>query len=204
MSLYGYTTYQLTAPQRFTPSQVNYSSEYLLDVLSILLPHLQSAATMGTDAGFDISPPLSKGFVDRQNWSKFIDFIKELYRGDSKVEIKPNYINFNAGEHPKLPLEGYKCLRFSSKVSGSTAAASGVERYINTVTKIAQVHFGSRIQYWNEGADQYGIYDWNTVHRSIESYEQVRHFLPLSSLVQIKHVLIPSVARSDRDANEHR
>lgn len=130
---------------------------------------------MGIDAGFDMVPPLSKGIVDRHNWRKFIDFIKEHYNDDAQVEIKPNYINFKAGEHPKLPFEGHKFLRFSSKVSGAIAAASGVERYINTVTRVAQVHFGSRVQYWNEGADQRGSYDWNKVHESIRSYEQVRH-----------------------------
>jgi hypothetical protein len=127
------------------------------------------------DAGFDISPPLTKGEVDRHNWANFIDCIKELYKDDAQVEIKPNYISFNAGEHPKLPFEGHKLLRFSSKVSGSTACTTGVERYIDTVTRVAKVHFGSRIHYWNEFAEQYGIYDWGIVNKSIESYEQVRY-----------------------------
>jgi hypothetical protein len=132
---------------------------------------------MGIDAGFDMDPPLSKGVVDRHNWDKFIVFIKEQYKDDIQVEIKPNYINFKAGEHPKLPFEGHKFLRFSSKVSGSTARTSGVERYINTVTRVARVHFGSRVKYWNEGADKHGIYDWTKVHESIRSYQQVRHVL---------------------------
>jgi hypothetical protein len=130
---------------------------------------------MGIDAGFDMDPPLSKGVVDRHNWDNFIDFIKKHYKDDIQVEIKPNYINFKAGEHPKLPFEGHKFLRFSSKVSGSTA--KGVERYIDTVTSVAQVHFGSRVKYWNESADQHGLYDWRKVHESIRSYEQVRHAL---------------------------
>lgn len=139
---------------------------------------LQSAA-MGIDAGFDMDPPLSKGVVDRHNWDKFINFIKDHYKDDIQVEIKPNYINFKAGEHPKLPFEGHKFLRFSSKVSGSTAMTSGVERYIETVARVAHLHFGSRVKYWNEAADKYGIYDWKKVNESIRSYEQVRHaFLP--------------------------
>lgn len=128
---------------------------------------------MGIDAGFDMIPPLSKGIVDRQNWSRFIEFIKKHYKDDAQVEIKPNYINFNAGEHPKLPFEGHKFLRFSSKVSGAIATNSGVEHYIDTVTRVAQVNFGSRILYWNEAVDQHGVYDWNRVHESIRSYEQV-------------------------------
>jgi hypothetical protein len=137
---------------------------------------------MGIDAGFDMDPPLSKGVVDRHNWGRFIDFVKEQYKDDIQVEIKPNYMNFKAGEHPKLPFEGHKFLRFSSKVSGSTAKDSGVERYIDTVTRVAQVHFGSRVQYWNEAADQHGVYDWKKVHESIRSYEQVRGAYTVSLL----------------------
>jgi len=114
---------------------------------------------MGIDAGFDMVPRLSKGVTDRHNWDKFINFIKEHYKDDPQVEEKPNYINFNAGEHPKLPFEGHKLLRFSLKVSGSIATTSGVERYIDYVTHMAQLHFGSRVQYWNECGDQRGKYD---------------------------------------------
>ncbi|KAL7917056.1 hypothetical protein ACQKWADRAFT_307697 [Trichoderma austrokoningii] len=127
---------------------------------------------MGIDAGFDMDPPLSKGVVDKQNWGRFIDVIKEQYKNDTQVEIMPNYINFKAGEHPKLPFEGHKFLRFSSQISGTIASSSGVERYINTITRAARAHFGSRVQYWNEGADQYGVHDWKEVHESIKSYEQ--------------------------------
>lgn len=130
---------------------------------------------MGIDAGFDMVPCLSRGLVDKHNWNRFIEHIKDCYKDDEKVEIKPNYILFKAGEHPKLPFEGHKFLRFSSKVSGSTASATGVEGYINTVTKIAEVCFGSRVQYWNEGLDQSGVYDWGIVQESFRSYEQVRH-----------------------------
>lgn len=138
---------------------------------------------MGIDAGFDMVPRLSKGIADRENWDRFIDFIKEHYKGDAKVEIKPNYIIFKAGEHPILPFEGHKFLRFSSKVSGLTAAASGVESYISTVTRIARVRFGSCVQYWHEGADKFGYYDWNEVNDSFQPYEQVRHPLLGSSLL---------------------
>jgi hypothetical protein len=49
---------------------------------------------MGIDAGFDMYPPLSKGVVDRLNWGRFIDFIKEHYKDDTQVEI----MSVNSGE----------------------------------------------------------------------------------------------------------
>lgn len=126
---------------------------------------------MGIDAGFDMVPRLSKGAVDKQNWQSFIKVVKERYQNDNLVEIKPNYLKFKTGEHPLLPFEGHKFLRFSSKISGSHA--EGVEDYIDTVTRVAQVSFGSRIRRWNEAADVWGFYSWPEVNDSIESYEQV-------------------------------
>jgi hypothetical protein len=76
---------------------------------------------MDTDAGFDMVPRLSKGAVDRRNWQSFIKFIKGHYQNDDLVEVKPNYIVFKAGEHPLLPFESHKFLRFSSKISGTRA-----------------------------------------------------------------------------------
>lgn len=128
---------------------------------------------MGVDIGFDMVPRLSNGIVDRHNWDRFIGSIKEHYKDDDHVEIKPNYLLFKAGEQPMLPFEGHKFLRFSSKVSGGTAVATGAGGYIDTVTGIAEAHFGSRVRVWNEGAEQFGCYDWHEVHESIRTYEQV-------------------------------
>ncbi|KUI66561.1 SET domain-containing protein 5 [Cytospora mali] len=127
---------------------------------------------MGIDAGFDMVPRLSRGIVDKQNWDRFITQIKEYHKDDAQVEIKPNYIVFKAGEHPMLPFEGHKFLRFSSKISGRNASETRVESYINAITRVAKAHFGSRIQYWNECAGQDGYYDWKEVHESFRSYEQ--------------------------------
>ncbi|TGO48686.1 hypothetical protein BELL_1964g00010 [Botrytis elliptica] len=129
---------------------------------------------MGVDAGFDMYPRLSKGIVDRHNWGRFIELIKEYYKDDTQVEIKPNYIIFKAGEHPQLPFEGHKFLLFSSKVSGSIAADTNVESYIDTVTGFAQANFGYRVWFWHEGADQSGVYNWTEVHESIRSYQQLQ------------------------------
>ena len=100
---------------------------------------------MGTNAGFDIVLRLSKGAVDKQNWQSFIKVIKERYQNDDLIEIKPNYIKFKAGEHPLLPFEGHKFLRFSSKILGSNA--KGIEEYIDIITRVARVSFGSKVPY---------------------------------------------------------
>lgn len=122
---------------------------------------------MGVDSGFDMVPRLSRGAIDRHNWDQFVAAIKDHYKDDAQVEVKPNYLEFKAGEHPILPFEGHKFLRFSSKIIG------GVTTYIDVVRRVAQVHFGSRIQPWHEGAEQYGHYNWHEVRESIRSYEQV-------------------------------
>jgi hypothetical protein len=140
---------------------------------------------MGIDAGFDIVPRLSKGAVDRQNWQSFIKCIKEHYHGDDLVEVKPNYIEFKIGEHPLLPFEGHKFLRFSSKISGR--CGKGVEKYIDTVTRVAKIQFGSRVQVWNEAFDVFGYYDWQEVHDSFHSYEQVCN--GLSSMILASKVV---------------
>ena len=137
---------------------------------------------MGIDAGFDMVPCLSRGAVDRQNWDQFINFIKGHYKNDAQVEINPNYLVFKAGEYPILPFEGHKFLRFSSKITGD------VMKYNDAVTRLAHVHFGFRIQAWNEGFDQSGHYNWDEVHESIRSYEQVRYTI-LRMVCMSSHVL---------------
>ncbi|KAF1837749.1 SET domain-containing protein [Decorospora gaudefroyi] len=125
---------------------------------------------MGIDAGFDMVPRLSKSALDRFNWDSFIRRVKEEYKDDDRVEIKPNYIEFNVGEHPLLPFEGHKFLRFSSKISGSLCGDA--QEYVSTVSLIAEVSFGSRALCWSEIYDQYGHYGWKEVHESIRTYEQ--------------------------------
>lgn len=111
---------------------------------------------MGIGAGFDMVPRLSKGAVDRKNRQSFIESMKKHYQNDDLVDVNPNYIVFKAGEHLLLPFEGHKFLRFSSKISGSHA--KGVETYLDTITRVAQVQFGSRVRAWNKAANQQGFY----------------------------------------------
>ena len=142
---------------------------------------------MGIDAGFDMVPRLSKKRVDRRKWQSFIKAIREHYQNDDRVEIKMNYIEFKAGEHPLLPFEGHKFLRFSSKISGSHA--EGVDDYINTVTRIASSLFGSRVQPWNDAVNEFH-YTWTEVNDSIASYEEVccvHLFLKLASYINCLH-----------------
>lgn len=128
---------------------------------------------MGVDAGFDMVPQLARTPADRKAWETFIDLVKERYKDDKRLEITPTELFFNAGEGPRLPFEGFKFLRFSSKVSGSTAHETGVGDIIGSVTKIAKGVFGSRIYYWSEARDQFGHYDWGQVRESFKSYEKV-------------------------------
>ncbi|KAJ0107043.1 SET domain-containing protein 5 [Diaporthe amygdali] len=127
---------------------------------------------MGIDAGFDMVPRLSRDVADKLVWSRFIDLIKMCYFEDDQLEIKSNYILFKAGEHPMLPLEGHKFLRFSAKISGQIAIESRVEAYIKGVARLAKDRFGSRIQFWSEAFDEWGYYDWNEVNESLRSYEK--------------------------------
>ncbi|KAI1387324.1 SET domain-containing protein [Hypoxylon trugodes] len=126
---------------------------------------------MGVDVGFDMVPRLSKGAADRQNWDHFIATVQKHYKDDVKVETKANYIEFNAGEHPVLPFEGHKFLRFSSNTAGSIAVETGVRDYIDTVINIARLHFGPRVHVWSELSGQLGYYDWAEVHKSFKSYQ---------------------------------
>ena len=122
---------------------------------------------MGIDAGFDMVPRLTSGAEDQHKWKQFIDLVKLFYEDDDLVVFKANYIEFEVGEHPILPFEGHKFLRFSSKLT------RGADGYISGVTRLAQQLFGPRIERWHEGSDQFGHYDWAEVHKSIRSYNQV-------------------------------
>ncbi|KAI1134487.1 SET domain-containing protein [Hypoxylon sp. FL0543] len=100
---------------------------------------------MGAHAGFDMVPPLSKGADDVQDWT---------------------------GEHPRLPFEGHKFRRFSSKITGSTATSTNVDQYISMVTSMAKMIFGYRVQTWNELADQLGFYGWDEVYSMMETWDK--------------------------------
>lgn len=146
---------------------------------------------MGLDAGFDMVPRLSRGTEDSLKWKNFIDLIKEFYDTDEQVEIGEYAIRFKAGEHPSLPLEGHKFLRFSSKISERIASETGVDAYIQRVRFTAEKLFGARVHSWDESFDQDGFYDGRSVCDSIKTYSQVKMapFHPLSRRSDLFRVL---------------
>ncbi|KAJ5972148.1 uncharacterized protein N7479_002066 [Penicillium vulpinum] len=125
---------------------------------------------MGSYMGFDMVPRLSEGLVHKQNWQKFLNAIKERYQNDDQVEVKPNYIAFKADPDLLLPFECHKFLRFGAMIPNEDS--SGLRNYIDTVSRVAGVSFGSRGYCWNEGSGVLGFYAWDDVKRSIRSYEQ--------------------------------
>lgn len=124
---------------------------------------------MGFDCGFDMVPRLEDIEEDNNRWSTFLNEIKEAYEHDAVFEAKANFIEFEVGEHPMLPMEGFKFLRFSSKISSASTGAA--EPYIRQVCRIARKYFGSRIQFWHELNEDYvPAYNWDEISKSIKSF----------------------------------
>jgi len=63
-------------------------------------------------------PRLTKSERDKGRWLAFISEIKEIYDNDPVFQVQPRVISFQVGEHPQLPFEGHKFLRFSSRSAG--------------------------------------------------------------------------------------
>lgn len=124
---------------------------------------------MGFDCGFDIYPPLEPTPSNKNKYKGFLDEILRTYEKDSNVcaesEWEGVYIEFMVGEHPTIPHNCEHFLRFSSKVSGSSAA----QPYIDGVHKIAKNWLGDCVQFWHEMVEtgdqsQWGCYGWNEIH----------------------------------------
>ncbi|KAI0426058.1 hypothetical protein F5Y09DRAFT_320136 [Xylaria sp. FL1042] len=116
---------------------------------------------MGIDEGFDMVPRLTGSSEDVRRWKEFIDVIRVRYQSDDKVNFKNDYIEFNVGEHPMLPLDGQKFLRFSSKLT-----SDDIWNYLQTVRRIAKSIFGNRVRPWSQALDQFGFYDWRDVYQT--------------------------------------
>jgi len=116
----------------------------------------------------DMVPRLTESDSDKNRWLAFIDEVKEVYNEEAVVQVQTCVVTFKVGEHPQLPLEGHKFLRFSSKVSEPRTEAA--EPYIRRVYRIAREIFGQRVQFWHELYDNYGHYEWDAVNESIDCY----------------------------------
>ena len=123
---------------------------------------------MGFDCGFDMVPRLTESDSDKKRWLAVIDELKEVYKEDPVFQVQPRVVEFHVGEHPLLPSEGHKFLRFSSKVSGSLTAAA--EPYIRQVYRLARKTFGQQVRFWHELNDDFGYYEWDVVRDSHRSY----------------------------------
>ncbi|KAF5870143.1 uncharacterized protein Bfra_010289 [Botrytis fragariae] len=92
--------------------------------------------------GFDLVPRLPESIEDQKSWECFIQAVKEHYQNDDLVEAKQNCITVKVDRGLVLPFEGHELLRFCSEIS--VRHAEGVENHLNTITRIAEKHFGSR------------------------------------------------------------
>ncbi|TGO26328.1 hypothetical protein BPAE_0062g00430 [Botrytis paeoniae] len=121
--------------------------------------------------GFDLVPRLSERTEDQKSWEFFIQAVKKHYQNDDLVEAKQNYIIVKVDQDLILPFESHKLLRFCSKIS--VRRAEGVEDYLDTISRIAEENFGSRVHTWEEELGQEGFYRWVDVYDSQKSFEQL-------------------------------
>ena len=138
---------------------------------------------MGIDCGFDTYPPLERTKANQEQYELFLRDVLIEYgpqdgndagrtgsgNGGSVVRVNAesegSYINFEVGEHPRLPRRCEHFLRFSSKVSGRSLA----EPYIRGVYKIAKQWLRDRAYFWHGMDDggrsirHSGCYNWNEI-----------------------------------------
>ncbi len=117
---------------------------------------LHKSASMEFECGFELLPYLARNDTDQARWQCFIDEIKQVCQYDGEVEIKEDYIEFKLGDHPKLPMEGWKFCSFSSRMSGRSSTR--IEGCISNIADRAQKHFGDQIRIWNEAKGKASFY----------------------------------------------
>ena len=124
---------------------------------------------MGFDCGFDLFPPIqSDSSLDTEKWARFIATVLRHYEPDSdqdyassEVEIlhHKGIFDFCVGEHPRLPYDGSKFRRFSSKISGGLTY--NAEPVVRKVARIAKEVFGDRTSFWHETGGGRGSIAWS-------------------------------------------
>jgi hypothetical protein len=162
-------------PSRYKPRLQRQS--FLLHLLFSKLPNFterpkenrpSSQDNTGYDCGFDMVLPPSRGGTDLDLWEEFLEAVTSEYKHDDVIRYQSNdTIEFLVGEHPSLPQEGWKFLRFSSK------ATNGAEPYIRAVSRMARERFGDRVRFWHELAESDGHYTWAEVSASLATYDEV-------------------------------
>jgi hypothetical protein len=124
---------------------------------------------MGIDIGFDLVPPLDAADSESQSrWQDFLAEVLDEYQGDPVVQLHQLEIEFQVGEHPRLPRVGYAFRRFSSKISSTRLWKA--RPYILRVYEIAQLFFPKKVQFWDEGLDELGYYGWDEVYDARNAY----------------------------------
>lgn len=124
--------------------------------------------------GIDMVPRLTLSTNDREAWADFILAIKNKYRNDRKVVVRPHFLLFRTTQqHLKLPVQGHKFLRFGCDVSGAKHVVAGAKAYVVAVGDLARQFFRTRIRVWDEEDGQSGFYNPVTVRASIRNYDKV-------------------------------
>lgn len=128
---------------------------------------------MDYEAGFDMVPPLTKEPRDQEKWEILIDIVQSIVWYKEIMLFKSNYIEFNIGDHPKIPFEGHKFLSFRSKISNIDPGQT--KDMIEEIWVYAMVVFDSRARYWSNKLGGSSVYSWQDVHDSETSYDKVSH-----------------------------
>lgn len=159
------------------------------------------------EAGFDLVPRLSRNDLDLALWDMFIANIWRIYGDAGAYRLQTTYscIKFYADNGLVLPFDGWKFLRFSSKIRGFSRYGDGerllptfggepplpsnepvpvymieAQTYLQKVVGLARAVFGTRARAWDTRSGTMGFYAADAAVRSIEAYYQVSCLLSVS------------------------
>jgi hypothetical protein len=126
---------------------------------------------MAIHAGFDMVPRLTKSEADKESWAKFLRLVKYRFQDYDVVFVKDNFIEIGVGQHPRLPLEGHKLLRFSTELEDDDEN----QLVIFVIAELAELVFKTRINRWDETIVGFGFYGPQEVRASFKAYHQVSY-----------------------------
>ena len=116
---------------------------------------------MAHRCGFDLQPPLTNSAAGKEHWQKFLDEGIAIYRLNRILRTTSDFIEFQTGDFPRLPVKATRFVRFGSIVSGKKN--DPVERYVKHLHRLAQKVFGERARFWNESPSDKARYHWPSV-----------------------------------------